>query len=205
MGGCVNWPVSTWTSKSIFETFWFSVVILWLAFLWWNVKQILRRICHPQPCWIFFIFLSGVFVVMLSTTWDFHFLRLKEYASHIDNDNFQYAACAWVNYRPHHRQVIGAHCTKVTVRQSWIECSWRPATGAERRWDHWIQCLIKTPNAARRISCKVGIPRLIILSLVCESDVKEFHGELSNPLFEKNVHGQRHPGEVDKATRSPIS
>ena len=37
---------------------------------------------------------------------------------------------------------------------------------------------------------KPGTPLLIILSLVCKSDMKEVHGNLSNPLSKEKVRGQ---------------
>ena len=40
--------------------------------------------------------------------------------------------------------------------------------------------------------------RQIILSLVCESDIKEAYCILSNQLLKKNVHGQKHLREVDE-------
>ena len=39
---------------------------------------------------------------------------------------------------------------------------------------------------------------LIILSLVCKSGIKVAHFILSNPLFKKNIRGQKHPREVAK-------
>ena len=40
---------------------------------------------------------------------------------------------------------------------------------------------------------KHGKLRLIILILICKSDMKETHGNLSNPFPEQKVHGQKHP------------
>ena len=37
---------------------------------------------------------------------------------------------------------------------------------------------------------KQGIPLLIILSLVCKSDIKKVLGNMPRPLFEKNVRWQ---------------
>ena len=39
---------------------------------------------------------------------------------------------------------------------------------------------------------------LIILNLVCESEIKEAHCISTNPLFKNNVYRQKFPGEVDK-------
>ena len=37
----------------------------------------------------------------------------------------------------------------------------------------------------------------VILNIVCQSDIEEFHGNMSNPSFEKKVRGQKHPREVN--------
>ena len=43
---------------------------------------------------------------------------------------------------------------------------------------------------------------LIILSLVHNSDIKQTHCISSNPLFKKNVRGQKHPRNADKCRNS---
>ena len=43
---------------------------------------------------------------------------------------------------------------------------------------------------------------LIMLSLACKSDIKQAHYVLSNPLFKKNVRGQKHPREVGDCTNN---
>ena len=43
---------------------------------------------------------------------------------------------------------------------------------------------------------------LIILSLVCKYDIKEVHGNYTNPVFSKKVHGQKRPWKVDKCRKS---
>ena len=42
----------------------------------------------------------------------------------------------------------------------------------------------------------------LILGLVCKSDIKLVHGNLSNPFFKNKVFGQKHPMEVDKFRNS---
>ena len=44
---------------------------------------------------------------------------------------------------------------------------------------------------------KPGTFLLMMLSLVCKTDIKEVHGSLSNPISEKIVHGQKHPSPFD--------
>ena len=51
---------------------------------------------------------------------------------------------------------------------------------------------------------KSGTPPLIIFSLICESDRKEVHSNLSNYLFEKNIHGQKqHRGVTESRNSIP--
>ena len=67
-------------------------------------------------------------------------------------------------------------------------------------WQNWLFTLfhqsrsVLSPNPI----VKPGTLLLIILSLICKSDIKEVHGKLSNPLCGKDVGGQKHPREMDK-------
>ena len=49
---------------------------------------------------------------------------------------------------------------------------------------------------------KPGTLLLIILSLVCDIDVKEGHSNLSHPFFEKKVCGEKHASAADKCRNS---
>ena len=55
---------------------------------------------------------------------------------------------------------------------------------------------------------KHGTLLLITLSLACSSDIKGFHGNMSNPLFGKKVREQKPPWMVDECVNSmqgPVS
>ena len=49
---------------------------------------------------------------------------------------------------------------------------------------------------------KPGTLLLIILSLICESDIKELYGKFSSSLFKKTVRGQKHLRKVDERGNS---
>ena len=56
------------------------------------------------------------------------------------------------------------------------------------------------PRSQTQHGESVAKPRaflLIIRSLVCKSDIKDIHGNLSNPFFEKNTGAQKIPIETD--------
>ena len=68
----------------------------------------------------------------------------------------------------------------------------------------WKWTTIQGPSGSSMASkpqgepvAKPGTRQLIILNITCESDIKKVHGKLSNPLFRENVHGRKHPGEVN--------
>ena len=58
------------------------------------------------------------------------------------------------------------------------------------------------PQYRKGIVAKPGTSLLIIHSLTCQSDIKEVHGNLSRPFFERKVHGQKDHKEADKSRDS---
>ena len=61
------------------------------------------------------------------------------------------------------------------------------------------------PATPRRESVAKPEPILLIfLNLVFESDIKEGHGKLCNPFFEKNARGQIYHREIDKCKEYPV-
>ena len=49
------------------------------------------------------------------------------------------------------------------------------------------------PNAARTIRCNVWNFPVEYPSRQCKHDIKEFEGDMFNPMFKEIVHGQKHP------------
>ena len=50
------------------------------------------------------------------------------------------------------------------------------------------------PSPARTISCKAWNTLVEYPSKECKHDLKEFEGNMSNPIFKENVQGRKHPG-----------
>ena len=76
--------------------------------------------------------------------------------------------------------------------------------------DHHIggKWFIHSPNTGRRIVCLAWDIPADYSSLLCKSDIQEVHGNLSNPLLERNVHGRTPPPppkKKKKKKKNPIT
>ena len=93
-------------------------------------------------------------------------------------------------------KIINLHCTQLTHQLSFRN---KNLSGASYR-RQVVYLRPQTPQG--ELVAKPGTLLLISLISICKSDIKDVHGNVSNPFFEKNVRREKHHRKVGKCRNS---
>ena len=93
-------------------------------------------------------------------------------------------------------KIINLHCTQLTHQLSFRN---KNLSGASYR-RQVVYLGPQTPQG--ELVAKPGTLLLISLISICKSDIKDVHGNVSNPFFEKNVRREKHHRKVGKCRNS---